>query len=252
MTRSRIILYVIASLLTIGATFLIIYSSSQGEADPIEPLSDTTSEVEISSPEEVSLSPEKSPAKVESEIPPTLPPSKPILNPEPKHQDQKVPLPQVKTEITPVTFDSSAMLAAHNAVRNAVNIDPLTYSHKLAQSAQKWSDELQANNCLLQHDYATPYGENLYWGSRTSSSNTGLAATPAIVVNAWTSEAKDYNYSKNSCSAAKICGHYTQVVWEETTEVGCGVSMCRKGKTQSEVWVCRYNPPGNFVGEKPY
>jgi pathogenesis-related protein 1 len=30
--------------------------------------------------------------------------------------------------------------------------------------------------------------------------------------------------------------------------VGCGVA--RSGRT--EVWVCNYDPPGNYVGERPY
>jgi len=261
MTRARITLYVFTSLLVTGATFLIIYGNSQSEAEPVEPLQETETEVVISAPEEItSTEADTLPAeaeleevkKVEPEIIPAPPKPKTTVDPAPKVPAKEVPKPPVETEIIPVTFSASAMLAAHNAVRQKVDVSPLVYSQSLAQSAQKWSDKLQANNCSPQHDTNTPYGENLYWSSYTGGSNSGLEDTPAIVVNAWASEKADYNYSKNSCAPGKVCGHYTQIVWEDSTEVGCGVSICQKGKTQTEVWVCRYNPPGNYIGEKPY
>ena len=37
------------------------------------------------------------------------------------------------------------------------------------------------------------------------------------MVNLWVAEEADYNYASNTCS--KVCGHYTQVVWAETTKV---------------------------------
>jgi hypothetical protein len=48
------------------------------------------------------------------------------------------------------------------------------------------------------------------------------------------------------------CGHYTQVVWRASTQIGCGVTSCGSGfRMQTEV-ICNYAPAGNFVGEKPY
>jgi hypothetical protein len=49
------------------------------------------------------------------------------------------------------------------------------------------------------------------------------------------------------------CGHYTQVVWRTSTELGCGVASC---KTQDgwnqDIWICNYGPAGNIGGQKPY
>ena len=45
-----------------------------------------------------------------------------------------------------------------------------------------------------------------------------------------------------------MCGHYTQVVWRKSLRVGCGMATC--GAT--EVWVCNYDPAGNWDGERPY
>ena len=64
-------------------------------------------------------------------------------------------------------------------------------------------------------------------------------------------------YSSNSCSG--VCGHYTQIVWRSTTEVGCGLRVCTTGSPfdshPGATWtmvVCDYRPPGNFRGQRPY
>ena len=89
------------------------------------------------------------------------------------------------------------------------------------------------------HRPKPPYGENLF-------EITGGGASPAQVVHDWASESKDYQYRSNTCRG--VCGHYTQIVWRDTRRVGCGAA--RTGRT--EVWVCNYDPPGNWVGKRPY
>ena len=69
------------------------------------------------------------------------------------------------------------------------------------------------------------------------------------VVQSWASEEEFYDYDANTCEPNQMCGHYTQIVWEQTTHVGCAVHIC---EDQSELWMCNYNPAGNWVGEKPY
>ena len=43
-------------------------------------------------------------------------------------------------------------------------------------------------------------------------------------------------------------GHYTQLIWRDTTEVGCGLATANG----YDVLVCRYTPPGNYQGEAPF
>jgi hypothetical protein len=92
------------------------------------------------------------------------------------------------------------------------------------------------------------YGENLYAAA-------GKSAAPQEVVDSWVSEVADYDYAANSCSG--VCGHYTQVVWRSSVRLGCGVAKCSKNSPFSgfndwQLWVCNYDPPGNFIGSRPY
>jgi len=132
----------------------------------------------------------------------------------------------------------AGMTAAHNAARAAVGVAPLQWSPEIAGYAQQWADELAANGCALVHRPDRPYGENLYY------SQPGKNAAAAVAM--WTAEQANYDYENNTCDG--ICGHYTQVVWKNTTKLGCGVSSC----DQKRVYVCNYDPRGNYVGQSPY
>lgn len=138
-------------------------------------------------------------------------------------------------ELTPFARE---MLAAHNAVRAHVRVPPMRWSEKLAVVAQTWAETLLKRG-KFEHQHNTGYGENLF-------EIRGGEAASDDVVESWTSEALDYDYRSNSCRS--VCGHYTQIVWRSTYEVGCAVA--RGGGR--EVWVCEYSPPGNWVGQRPY
>jgi pathogenesis-related protein 1 len=119
----------------------------------------------------------------------------------------------------------------------------------LAASAQAWADKLKSTkNCGMAHS-GGPEGENLYWASAWSN-GPAQSISPAQVLNAWGSEKANYSHANNNCAAGKVCGHYTQVVWKNTSSVGCGMAVCESPKNQ--VWVCQYLPAGNYVGQKPY
>lgn len=153
-------------------------------------------------------------------------------------------------------FDPAAFIAAHNKWRAAVGVtEKLRYSPALAATAQAWADNLKkTNHCQMRHSKPDGrYGENLYWASaiRWSNGDKELQhVTPEQVVDSWSREKPDYDYQTNRCAPGKSCGHYTQVVWRATTMVGCAVAVCED--TRDQVWVCQYQPAGNWVGEKPY
>ena len=153
-------------------------------------------------------------------------------------------------------FSPVAFITAHNKWRAKVGIkEKLSYSPALAVTAQAWADNLKkTNDCRMRHSKPDgQYGENLYWGSALEWSDGRKELqkmTPQQVVDGWGSEQADYNYANNSCAPGKVCGHYTQVVWRTTKKVGCGMAVCKDSKQQ--VWVCQYQPAGNWVDSKPY
>lgn len=130
------------------------------------------------------------------------------------------------------------MLAAHNAFRKNLGLSRLVWSDRLAADAQSWADTLLKRGQFY-HQSQSNQGENLF-------EIRGGKATPDDVVHDWVSESLDYDRASNRCYS--VCGHYTQIVWRSTVEVGCAVA--RSGL--HEVWVCRYSPPGNVVGQRPY
>ena len=130
------------------------------------------------------------------------------------------------------------MLAAHNEVRERAGVPPLTWADSLAAVAQDWANHLLQQGQFY-HRPQPVYGENLL-------EINGQRALPAEVVAIWAGEAGNYSYGSNTCNG--ICGHYTQLIWSSTREVGCAVAH----DAMREVWVCNYNPPGNWVGERPF
>jgi pathogenesis-related protein 1 len=145
-----------------------------------------------------------------------------------------------KTTPTPPTSSSlqAELLAAHNQVRSQRGLPALTWSAEMESLAQDWANQMTRTG-KFEHRPNNKYGENLFWGR-------GRDFTGTYAIESWASEAANYNYANNSCQG--VCGHYTQLVWKNTTQVGCAA-----GKVRDEIyWVCNYNPPGNYVGQKPY
>ncbi|KAG6710853.1 hypothetical protein I3843_05G022500 [Carya illinoinensis] len=128
---------------------------------------------------------------------------------------------------------------AHNAARAKVRVGPITWDTTLVGYAQNYANQRKVD-CRLVHSGGR-YGENIAWSSGDLS---GTAA-----VNLWVAEKADYNYNSNSCAAGRQCGHYTQVVWRNSVRLGCAKVRCNSGGT---FIICSYDPPGNYVGQRPY
>ena len=62
----------------------------------------------------------------------------------------------------------------------------------------------------------------------------------------WYDEIKDYNFSKPGFSSNT--GHFTQVVWVDSVELGVGKATSKNGM---QFVVARYYPPGNILGRFP-
>lgn len=126
-------------------------------------------------------------------------------------------------------------LQAHNNYRTLHGVPSVSWSETVATSAQAYAD-----TCPTSHS-SLGYGENLAWAS-PASYNPGISA----IVQWWYDEEPDYDYNDPGFSSET--GHFTQVVWKGTTEIGCGFATGCSTSNRANVWVCQYNPPGNYLG----
>ena len=154
-----------------------------------------------------------------------------------------------------IKVDTKAITKAHNDLRAKYKSPPLKYSKPLEEAALKWAKKLQKDGCGMVHSHGKvgKTGENLYWasprimtridgnGHKTQSRSLQKVKDKAVV-QAWYDEVQWYDYDTNSCEKGQMCGHYTQVIWNTTSEVGCAAMAC---DDRSQVWVCEYTTPGN-------
>ena len=142
---------------------------------------------------------------------------------------------------------SVRLLEAHNVARKAVGATPLIWSDALANDARGWAQKL-AQTGRFEHaprlKGTAAQGENLWMG-------TVFAYSPEDMVRAWTSEKRYYRrgiFPKVSTTGTwNDVGHYTQMIWHNTTHVGCAIARSEG----DEYLVCRYSPPGNWIGQDP-
>ncbi|PBP25853.1 PR-1-like protein [Diplocarpon rosae] len=143
------------------------------------------------------------------------------------------PQPTSSSYTDPAIFRNN-MLDAHNLFRGEHGVQDVVWNATSATSAANW-----ANACNLVHSKGST-GENLAAGYANVSAS----------VDAWGLERKDYNFGKPTGFSDKT-GHFTQLVWSNTTSVGCGVSSCQGvNNTPGFYVVCEYYPPGNVAGSQ--
>jgi hypothetical protein len=139
------------------------------------------------------------------------------------------------------------LVGAQNRERAAVGVPPLQWNAQLASDARAWANELAATG-RFEHSPdepgKDPQGENLWAG-------TPRVYSPEAMVGLWSAEKRDYRggvFPNNSKSGdVENVGHYTQMIWRSTRQVGCATAVGR----QEEFLVCRYSSAGNVYGERP-
>jgi pathogenesis-related protein 1 len=140
---------------------------------------------------------------------------------------------------------------AHNTWRQRAGVPPLRWASDLAARAQARAADLAAHGCGIEHGpLPADVGENVCGvGPLTAAGqkNEFSVVTATWVVDAWGAEAADYSPERGTCAPNRHCGHYTQIVWAATAEVGCGMAVC---PTLGQVWVCDYRPRGNIRGRR--
>lgn len=138
------------------------------------------------------------------------------------------------------------LLREHNRVRAEVGVGALVWSKGIAAYARQWAEHLAVSGCRMEHRPAQgawrgTYGENLFMGT---AGHYGVVDA----VRGWESEKQFFQGGPLTLATWQPAGHYTQLVWRDTRELGCGKAQCQ-GRI---IIVCNYDPPGNVISERPY
>ena len=155
--------------------------------------------------------------------------------------------------------DSGEALEVHNFERISLNLKPLKWSNKLEKYAKKYADYLASKDVFLHSKNLRrlKQGENLYTtmyyviddnGEKYFFDQTNYLLDASI---SWLDEKNDYTYAKigNRKNNFSKIGHYTQMIWSDTKEIGIAYSKSKSGNVYV---VARYFPQGNWTGEYPY
>ena len=150
-------------------------------------------------------------------------------------QIKKVPVVKCSGKNGLTAAEITELLASQNQLRSEQKLAPFTWDCKLAAAAQEW-----AARGVFVHRENINFGENMF-----VSSNTAEPAASAVAK--WSGERAFWTNKTATCQTGKICTHYTQIVWKNSTQVGCGIN--RNGTVKwKTMLVCNYNPIGNTGG----
>lgn len=158
------------------------------------------------------------------------------------------PAPVVAAPAGSVADLNQRWLAAHNRERAAVGVPALAWSEALARDAAIWATH-QAKTKSFEHaplrTGKDDQGENLWMGTKGAFSAEEMIAS-------WIDERKMFKrgrFPTVSTSGNWLdVGHYTQLIWRNTTMIGCAIAA----NAEDEYLVCRYSPPGNWTGQDPF
>ncbi|MFC3442249.1 CAP domain-containing protein [Sphingobium rhizovicinum] len=140
------------------------------------------------------------------------------------------------------------VLNLHNGERTALGVPVLEWDDALAADAARYAAEM-AQTGLFRHSprggRTIPSGENLWMGPHRLYGYQ-------VMIEAFLDERKLFRVegklpNLSSTGRWQDVGHYTQMIWRGTKQVGCALGE----GAQYDYLVCRYFPAGNAFGKGP-
>eukprot|EP00927_Polykrikos_kofoidii_P082958 TRINITY_DN8386_c0_g1_i1.p1 TRINITY_DN8386_c0_g1~~TRINITY_DN8386_c0_g1_i1.p1 ORF type:complete len:1843 (-),score=334.00 TRINITY_DN8386_c0_g1_i1:58-5586(-) len=135
------------------------------------------------------------------------------------------------------------ILMRHNLYRCMHGVPKLKWNPSIAENAARWARTTREN---MEHSATSSrsniggfeyVGENIVWGRN-------MVGSPGV--DQWYSEIltttnQEGTIDETNETLLNHVGHFSQVIWKESTEVGCG--------TSGMLLVCQYGPGGNKMGQ---
>jgi hypothetical protein len=145
---------------------------------------------------------------------------------------------ELPKELRKAPAHAREFLRMHNEERKRLGVPPLRWSGKLARYAEGWAKHLVSSGAFEHRSRSVAiYGENLFRGD--------AASTPGDAARLWMEERALYRGEPLEREELLTMGHYTQMIWRDTTHVGFGVARGPDGL----VIVANYSPAGNRSGQ---
>ncbi|KAI2614972.1 PR-1-like protein [Hypoxylon sp. NC1633] len=147
----------------------------------------------------------------------------------------------------------------HNLHRSNHSAPEITWSDKLAGYASN-----TAATCHFAHDMdqgGGGYGQNIAsWGLSSGASKLGDVGALKMAITDFWYNGEFHNFlpefygeaTPSNTTDFEKWGHFTQLLWKASNEVGCASQYCESGTMYSgfDSWftVCNYGPQGNVGG----
>ena len=134
----------------------------------------------------------------------------------------------------------NSIIKFHNEIREKHKSPPLKENEKLNDLASIYAESLVNNQEKINYEL------NMY-NDEIVGENIIVAESkrPEDAFKKILDEEKNYDFNKNKFS--KATGHFTQAIWKDTTDIGCGFWVDKENKKYYIVLL--YYPAGNIFGK---
>ena len=142
------------------------------------------------------------------------------------------------------TAPAGTLLRVHNSARAAAGVATLAWDPQLEADAAAYARYLANRNVFMHSSRESrgATGENLWMGTHGAFSVESMFG-------GWLSEGTKFRPGVFPAVSRSgnwhDVGHYTQIVWPQTSRVGCAIASNRS----FDFLVCRYWPSGNVHGQ---
>jgi hypothetical protein len=199
--------------------------------------------------------PEPAPPAPPVEVPPFVPPAF-VEAPQPQPPAPAPPAPAPVQQAPAGDDYVSTVLFHHNVHRSNHSSGDLSWGSNYADYAMQ-----TARKCKFEHDLAPGgggYGQNLAMYATSSgaqafgANRAGAQAASDFWYNGELYKFPGYGQDTPDMGNFRAWGHFSQLVWTNTQQVGCASYLCPAGTIVGNMdsWftVCNYFPAGNVKG----